>query len=514
MSASSSDAPDRDQPFGSPAVLAVLLSCIAICRLQILVSTWGYDSGAWMYISHRLLGGATPYVDVWDNKLPPIFWIGMAYLATGVPRVAMFVAEVGLTAIAALVVARLARRSGIGPRWAPLFGGLFVCASMPVWEYPHRLETYALAALAPAVLLLFESAFDRERGGVRAALGAGALFALAASIRPQHALDAVLLGAWVLFAGEQGRLRRFAAYVGGGAAFTSLLLLAAWMGGYLQPMVRDAVRGSIDYASGDMVKSYVNFGSTAWELRVNVSSTPLVWASFGLACAFAASTWSSMGSARRALFSLSALLFASQFACTFLAWHQISHYHYPLAWSATLAAAVAVSASGLRAEHEMPRQRWLPSLSLGFLFLTTAFPEADVYEGLHRVLRPAGEERVDRLEELVRRTVPENEALCVLDDYSVVGVLSRLPNPAHDRWIVFAIQCHFFDPAHPPEGRTPYDVTSAERGRTFRAHLEQSPPPWIVRVTGIEDELTPWLQQHYRQADSNGEFTVWSLLKG
>jgi hypothetical protein len=130
------------------------------------------------------------------------------------------------------------------------------------------------------------------------------------------------------------------------------------------------------------------------------------------------------------------------------------------------------------------------------------------------VLRPAGEERVDRLEKLVRRTVPENEALCVLDDYSVVGVLSRLPNPAHDRWIVFAIQCHFFDPAHPPQGRTPYDVTSAERGRTFRAHLEQSPPPWIVRVTGIEDELTPWLQQHYRQADSNGEFTVWSLRKG
>jgi hypothetical protein len=73
----------------------------------------------------------------------------------------MFVAEVGLTAVAALGVARLARRSGIGPRWAPLFGGLFVCASMPVWEYPHRLETYALAALAPGVLLLFESAFDR-----------------------------------------------------------------------------------------------------------------------------------------------------------------------------------------------------------------------------------------------------------------------------------------------------------------------------------------------------------------
>jgi hypothetical protein len=43
----------------------------------------------------------------------------------------------------------------------------------------------------------------------------------------------------------------------------------------------------------------------------------------------------------------------------------------------------------------------------------------------------------------------------LLDDYSVVGVLSRLPNPAHDRWIVFAIQCHFFDPAHPPRGARP-----------------------------------------------------------
>src|SRR5262249_55829666 len=157
-----------------------------------------------------------------------------------------------------------------------------------------------------------------------------------------------------------------------------------------------------------------------------VSSTPLIWAAFGLACAFAASTWSAMGRARRDLFSLAVILFASQFACTFLAWHQIGHYHYPLGWSAALAAAVAVSASGLRADRELPRERWLPSLSLGLLFLTTAFPEADVYEGLHRILRPPGEERVDRLEKLVRATVPQDEALCVLDDYSVVGVLSRL----------------------------------------------------------------------------------------
>jgi hypothetical protein len=41
-----------------------------------------------------------------------------------------------------------------------------------------------------------------------------------------------------------------------------------------------------------------------------------------------------------------------------------------------------------------------------------------------------------------------------------------------------------------------------------------SPPPWIVRVSGIEDELTPWLEAHYAQVAANDEFTVWSLRKG
>lgn len=505
---------DSGQPWGAPAVLAAVITGIAMCRLQVLVSQWGFDSGAWMYISHRMLDGATPYVDVWDNKLPPIFWIGVTYLATGVPRLAMFLAEVGLTALAALSVSALARRCGIGPRWAPLLGALFVCASMPVWEYPHRLETYALAALAPAVVLLFRAAFERGERGAGSALVAGALFALAASIRPQHALDAVLLGAWLLFAGERGRLRRLAAYVAGGAAFTALLALAAWLGGYLQPMVRDAVLGSIDYASGDMARSYVNLGSTAWELRVNVSSTPLIWAAFGLACVAAASTWGAMSRPAKALFALAAVLFASQFACTFLAWHQIPHYHYPLAWSSALALAAALSGAGLTSPAEVLRQRWLAPGLVAVLFVTTAFPESDVFEGLHRLLRPAQEQPLDRLERLVRATVPADQPLCVLDDYSVVSVLARIPNPAPDRWIVFAIQCHFFDPAHPPVGKTPYDVTSAERGRTFRAHLEGSRPPWIVRRTDLEDELSPWLNGHYEAVASNGEFTVWSLRKG
>jgi hypothetical protein len=438
----------------------------------------------------------------------------MAYLASGVPRLAMFLAEVGLTAVAALAVSGLARRCGVGPRWAPLFGALFVCSSMPVWEYPHRLETYALAALAAAVLLLFRAAFERGERGAGAALVAGALFALAASIRPKHALDAVLLGGWLLFAGERGRLRRLAAYVAGGIGFTSLLLLAARLGGYLQPMLRDAVFGSIDYASGDMARSYVNLGSTAWELRVNVSSTPLIWAGFGLACALAATTWRAMSRGQRALFALAAVLFASQFMCTFLAWHQIAHYHYPLGWSAALALAAAASASGIAAPAEVLRVRWLAPALIAVLFVTTAFPESDVYEGLHRVVRPAREQPTDRLERLVRETVPPDEPLCVLDDYSVVGVLARLPNPAPDRWVVFAIQCHFFDPAHPPVGKTPYDVTSAERGRTFRAHLEGAPPPWIVRRVEVVDELTPWLEGHYEKVASNGEFSVWSLRRG
>jgi hypothetical protein len=56
-----------------------------VCRLAVLNSDWGYDTGAWMYLSQRMLAGARLYVDVTDNKLPPLYWIGALYWKTGFP---------------------------------------------------------------------------------------------------------------------------------------------------------------------------------------------------------------------------------------------------------------------------------------------------------------------------------------------------------------------------------------------------------------------------------------------
>lgn len=498
-------------PFAVLATLLVLVAGIAVCRLQALTSDWAWDTGAWMYMSRRILEGGKPYVDVWDNKLPPIFWIGVVYLKTGFPRVAMYLTELGLTAWIALVLAALARRAGVATSWSFVLGGLFVCASMPVWEYPHRLETYALAAVAPGAWLLVTCILGEGGRGLARAFLAGVLLALAAATRPQHGLDAVLLGGWLLVFGEKLRVKRFAAYVGGGIAFTAALSLVAWARGYLGPMVHDAVFGSLDYASAEQTERYTSLGAMAWELRGNVLATPLVWLAFGGGGVLTLAAWRSMGAPRRALAVLATTLFLSQFLCTFLAGHQLGHYHFPLGWSAALLLAVGCSAVDLRVPAEVAARAWLAPLALALLFATTAFPDADVYQGVQDLVRRRRESKVDRLETLVRDNVPRAEPLYLLDDYSMAGVLSRLPNPAHDRWILFALQCSFFDPANPPEGTTPYGVTSDERGRHFRPHLEGSPPPWLVRQTDIEDELSPFVRRHYDEVATNGEFTVFRL---
>jgi hypothetical protein len=495
----------------SLATLLVVVLGVAVCRLNVLSSDWGYDTGAWMYLSQRMLDGARLYVDVTDNKLPPIYWIGALYLKSGAPRAAMFAAEVALTAVSALALASILRRAGLAASVALLFGAFFVCAAQPAWEYAHRLETYALAPLAVALAVLARAALDPARPRLGEHLLAGALISLAVSFRAQHVLHVSLVGVWLLTVGGRFRLGRAAAYVAGGLAWVAVMLALAWWQGFLGPMLDDAVLASAGYAAGHEPLRPPNLGSVIWALRVNVDLMPMTWLAFGAGVALASAAWPRVQRVERTLFALAVTLFGAQFVSTFIARHQIIHYHFPLGWSAALVAGLGVVCARLRFGAELARSAWLTPVAALVLLLTTACPESRVFVGLFDLTVGRGERPVDRLEQLVRANVPPDGALYFLDDYAMAGVLTRVPNPPATPRAILAMQARFLDPGNPPEDTSPYGLTTLSWGRAFRAEMEREPPPWLVRKRAIEDELAPWVRAHYDEVASSSEFTVWKL---
>ena len=145
------------------------------------------------------------------------------------------------------------------------------------------------------------------------------------------------------------------------------------------------------------------------------------------------------------------------------------------------------------------------------LFVATAFPVPAVSRGVHRLWRWPEESKVDRLVRFVRENVPPDGPIYLLDDYSMAGALTRLPNPPATPRAILAMQAVFLDPANPPEGTSPYGMTTLGWGRLFRAEMEREPPLWLTRKTDLEDELTPWVREHYDEVASTEEFTVWKL---
>jgi hypothetical protein len=495
------------------AVLLVLLFGIVVCRLAVLSSDWGYDTGAWMYVSQRLLAGARIYVDITDNKLPPLYWVGALYLKTGAPRAAMFVAETALTLVSALALASILRKAGLGARLALLFGALFVCAAQPAWEYAHRLESYALAPLSIGLALLAWASLDDSRQRIREHFLAGALVALAVSFRAQHVIDALLVGLWVLTVSSRARFARFAAYAAGGIAWAAALLAIAWSGGYLQAMLQDAVLDSAGYAAGHAPARPPKLGSVIWALRTNVDLMPVAWIAVGGGLVLAAAGWRRVSRAQQTLLALAVVLFGAQFLSTFIARHQIIHYHFPLGWTAALIAGLGVAAAHLRLGERAVRAAWLTAAATAVLIATTAFPDARVYAGVHGIAFGKRDRKVDQLERLAREHLPADAPVYFLDDYAMAGILTRVPNPPATPRAILAMQARFLDPQRPPEDTSPYGLTTLAWGRDFRAEMERDPPRWLVRTRAIEDELAPWVRAHYREVASSEDFTVWQLAE-
>src|SRR5258707_10382419 len=88
-------------------------SAFVLLRIPSFVEpTWYSDAGTYADIGWALNHGARLYVDVWDNKPPGIYWLS-AFLVGHLPiAIAMPLASMLFTGVAAVCVGSIGRRVG------------------------------------------------------------------------------------------------------------------------------------------------------------------------------------------------------------------------------------------------------------------------------------------------------------------------------------------------------------------------------------------------------------------
>lgn len=185
------------------------------------------DSGIFLYIGQQINRGATPYVDVWDNKPPLIFYIDALglRLTRGSPLGVVLLAY--LSVLAYLVVLyRLSTRE-FGLRSGALASLISINLLPVLMLNPNSTELFSLPlqALGFTILTLeFE-----ERGRFLYPLLQGSIAAMLFQLRPNNAAVSVLyvlVGCFgCLFRKELTRFAsRLSLFCAGGAATTFLVL--------------------------------------------------------------------------------------------------------------------------------------------------------------------------------------------------------------------------------------------------------------------------------------------------
>ncbi|HWE37766.1 MAG TPA: hypothetical protein VG406_14455 [Isosphaeraceae bacterium] len=481
--------------------LLLIVSGGLACRLGALRNEWNSDIGGWMLISRLMNEGLRPYVDMWDNKLPPIYWIGQFYWATGRPHWAMYLTDAALTVAAALGMAATLRLAGLRGAVALAFGGAAVATSMPFW-FPHSNNVYAAAPFSLGIALVCLGVGRRSRWQVAATCWAGGLLVgLAAALSGLLAAPAIE-GAILATAAVRARGGRSAAlggYVLGGLTAAGMVLGLAAAGGYLRPMLDEAVLGAGSYAAGVGTGAYRSPGKVLYDFRDNVARGVVGWLAALLGALAVAGRRRRLDPLPRAVATFAVAWFATQVATTFISGYQFLHYHYLVGWSAGLLAGAGWLALA------MPRRRpdgLVPGalaalLALGCVSSVQVF---NAYLGLAKATRGT---KATRLEALIRARVPADETILLVDDYvESVGMMARLPNRPGSRHVLASM--YEFVPVERAER-----AFFARLGRRFLDDLGRNPPDWLVRAEGRDDLLTPEVRRLYDEVDRNGEYVLY-----
>lgn len=172
------------------------------------------SAGFFAYAGHAILEGQLPYRDVWDNKLPSIYYLNALLQLAGPQNVLQWAAQAAVLLATIALFAIFARGEGIRA-WGPATLTVSVLLSLPPLQHFGYTEPYAAALIMAALVAM-------QRG---ATLASGTLLLLAATFWIPAALMTLAL---LVYAPTVRARLRFAGAFGASAAVYAALFVVTF----------------------------------------------------------------------------------------------------------------------------------------------------------------------------------------------------------------------------------------------------------------------------------------------
>ncbi|MCG3179206.1 MAG: hypothetical protein BIFFINMI_01539 [Phycisphaerae bacterium] len=476
-----------DRPHFTPAMWGVLMLALAglLAWGAMLIYPNEYDSCVFMWMGGRMLHGDLPYRDLWDNKLPTIYWINALAAATGRQAIALWAMQSVAVAAGGWMIFGIARRA-----WGDLPGGLagvgYVTLATPfnTLGTGNFTETWAapFAILSAWAMIRY---CCTGRRSVAWALLSGVGLGAVATLRPPGLIVGAVLLAMLPSLRRRGRLRvrAVAAWLAGFLAMPAANAAWAAAHGILHAMVADCLLFNVAHAtSGD-----TNWGAWAHVGRrlVEIAQTTWPWhllAAAGLTAVLIrgrqdqppqAAAPGPGGTIRVAAVVWLVAGVASAVPGMRLYYH---HYYLALAPLAMLSAPLAAFFSGPGGQGRPARQLQLRLLG-GAIVLLFAALIGRHFLGNFNSARWARQSRsqfnVDRVGDWLDAHAAPDATVMVLGWGRQTQLLPRLDRPSGTKHVMVTIYPDL------PGGREMVDEWIAD--------LRSRPPDWLVCYASTGD---------------------------
>jgi len=438
--------------------MALVFSLLLLTSNSPLYRAYGSDSAIFVTIGRAIVGGATPYVDIFDHKGPVIFYINALSQAIW-PDVASVWALEALWLFASLLaLGRIARSLGARSAWEVAAVQLAYLALMAIQldggNYTEEYNNlFTLLAIAWGLDVAKADSPDWRR-----TLGVGAMFGLCAMTRLNNAMPiaglALALCVWMFFAHRRLFVCHAAAFVAGAALTASPFLLYFWAKGALDAFFYGAFTHNMLYAqAGGLFRRRELLLSSFGQFAAFCGLCAVV----GLACG-----WRGKGrtpSGVRAV--LVGLVFAAGFAGVSAFLSRKDYGHYLLNCVPAAAAGCAALACALERLPTIPRRALLGALTLAACF----------------TLYVHGELQMSRTNDLLAR-YPEYTAQCE-------AMAERIPPQERDDVLGYRVE---------PKWYVASGITPARRLFFMQEILASVDPALTAELVGMfETDPPKWL---------------------